>query len=115
MFEGKLSDFRGAGNILKTEEEKRSMAEKHRFKQNREFKKRINEEEENEEGDIRTFKFHRIDFKDRGDNSRERRRAGRERHEFTDRSERRGDRRGRDSKGGRDRRDFNKKGRRYDD
>ena len=115
MFEGKLSDFRGAGNILKTEEEKRSMAEKHRFKQNREFKKRIDEEEENEEGDIRTFKFHRIDFKDRGDNSRERRRAGRERREFTDRSERRGDRRGRDSKGGRDRRDFNKKGCRYDD
>ena len=30
MFGGKLSDFRSEGNILKTEEEKRAMAEKHR-------------------------------------------------------------------------------------
>ena len=33
------------------------MAEKHRFKKNREFKKRISEEEENQEADIRSFKF----------------------------------------------------------
>ena len=47
------------------------MAEKHRFKKNREFKKRIDENEENEEGDIRTFKFHRYDL-DRFDNKRRR-------------------------------------------
>ena len=119
MFEGKLSDFRGAGNILKTEEEKRSMAEKHRFKQNREFKKRLEEEEDNEEGDIRTFKFHRIDFKERGDNNRERRRGGRNYEDRGDHYERRGDRGdrrgGRDTRGNRDKRDFSKKGKRYDD
>ena len=58
MFGGKLSDFRSEGNILKTEEEKRAMAEKHRFKKNREFKKRLEENEANEEGDIRSFVFH---------------------------------------------------------
>ena len=119
MFEGKLSDFRGAGNIIKTDEEKRAMSEKHRFKQNREFKKRLEEEEENEAGDIRTFKFHRIDFKDRGDNNRERRRGGRNYEDRGDHYERRGDRGdrrgGRDTRGNRDKRDFSKKGKRYDD
>ena len=33
------------------------MAEKHRFKKNREFKKRLDEDEENAEADIRSFKF----------------------------------------------------------
>ena len=37
------------------------MREKHRFKKEREFKKRLSETEENEEGDIRSFKFHRHD------------------------------------------------------
>ncbi|MBQ9652259.1 MAG: RNA methyltransferase [Prevotella sp.] len=58
MFGGKLKEFRSEGNILKTEEEKRVMAEKHRFKKNREFKKRLDEQEANEEGDIRSFVFH---------------------------------------------------------
>ncbi|MCI6160001.1 MAG: THUMP domain-containing protein [Prevotellaceae bacterium] len=58
MFEGKLKVFRSEGNILKTEEEKAAMAEKHRFKKNREFKKRLEEDEANETGDIRSFKFH---------------------------------------------------------
>lgn len=89
MFGGRLSDFRGAGNILKTDEEKRAMAEKHRFKQDREFKQRLTEAEENEEGDIRTFKFHKIQFQDR---DAERRRP-RDRKDFSDR-ERRGNRDG---------------------
>lgn len=89
MFEGKLKEFRGEGNILKTEEEKRAMAEKSRFKKNREFKKRLEEEEDNEEGDIRTFKFHRISFKSKDEERRER--GGKDR-----------DRRDRDSRGGRD-------------
>ena len=58
IFSGKLKDFRNEGGIVKTEEEKASMAEKRRFKKNREFKQRLEEEEENESGDIRSFKFH---------------------------------------------------------
>ncbi|NPD91780.1 THUMP domain-containing class I SAM-dependent RNA methyltransferase [Xylanibacter muris] len=58
IFNGKLKEFRSEGGIVKTEEEKRQMAEKHRFKKEREFKKRLEESEENEENDIRSFKFH---------------------------------------------------------
>jgi len=58
IFDGKLKDFRSEGGVVKTEEEKRQMAEKHRFKKDREFKKRLDEQEENEEADIRSFKFH---------------------------------------------------------
>ena len=58
MFDGKLDNFRAEGGIVKTEDEKREMAQKHRFKKNREFKKRLDETEENEEGDIRSFTFH---------------------------------------------------------
>ena len=64
MFDGKMSDFRGEGGIVKTEEEKRQMAEKHRFKKEREFKKRLDEQEENEDGDIRSFKFHSLEKKE---------------------------------------------------
>ena len=65
------------------------MAEAHRFKKNREFKKRIGEEEENEEGDIRSFKFHHS-FEDARD---DRRFGGRDEHRFGDRRERKfGDR-----------------------
>ena len=58
MFDGKMKEFRSDGGIVKTEHEKHEMAQKHRFKKEREFKKRISEETENDEGDIRTFKFH---------------------------------------------------------
>ncbi|HRN16628.1 MAG TPA: RNA methyltransferase, partial [Xylanibacter oryzae] len=89
IFDGKFKEFRSEGNILKTDEEKRAMAEAHRFKKNREFKKRIGEEEENEEGDIRSFKFHHS-FEDARD---DRRFGGRDEHRFGDRRERKfGDR-----------------------
>lgn len=61
MFDGKMTTFRQEGGIVKTDEEKRQMAEKHRFKKNREFKKRLEEEEENEAADIRSFRFHSIE------------------------------------------------------
>ena len=61
MFDGKMSVFREEGGIVKTEEEKEAMAEKHRFKKNREFKKRLEEQEENETNDIRSFKFHSLE------------------------------------------------------
>jgi len=117
MFDGKLKDFRQEGGIVKTEEEKREMAQKHRFKKEREFKQRLEETEQNEEADIRSFTFHHHDL---------------EKHEREERKVRRNDRRdaredrrgGRKEKGGRfDRgnRKFNKTGnnftkkRRFDD
>lgn len=96
MFGGKLSDFRSEGNILKTEEEKRAMAEKHRFKKNREFKKRLEENEANEEGDIRSFVFHST--KRLEEDRKPRRRYDRDDHEE------RGNRKGYGKRG--DRRDF---------
>ena len=62
IFDGKLKNFRSEGGIVKTDDEKRQMAEKHRFKKNREFKQRLDEQEENEESDIRSFTFHRHDI-----------------------------------------------------
>ena len=62
MFDGKLKQFRSEGGIVKTDDEKRQMSEKHRFKKEREFKKRIDEEDDNEDGDIRSFTFHKHDF-----------------------------------------------------
>ena len=64
MFDGKIKDFRAEGGVVKTEEEKQKMAEKRRFKQNREFKKRLDEQEENEGADIRSFKFHSLENKE---------------------------------------------------
>ncbi len=65
LFDGKMADFRSEGGIVKTEEEKREMAQKHRFKKNREFKERLDEREQNEAADIRSFKFHSLDPKRR--------------------------------------------------
>ena len=100
MFDGKMSDFRGEGGIVKTEEEKRQMAEKHRFKKEREFKKRLDEQEENEDGDIRSFKFHSLEKKEF--------KRPREDREPRDSKESRNSRGSRDSRGFRDSRDFKK-------
>ena len=62
IFDGKLKDFRSEGGVVKTDDEKRQMAEKHRFKKNRDFKQRLDEQEENESSDIRSFTFHRHDI-----------------------------------------------------
>ena len=64
MFDGKMKDFRSEGGVVKTNEEKRQMAEKHRFKKNRDFKQRLDEQEENESSDIRSFTFHKHEFKE---------------------------------------------------
>ena len=45
MFDGKFKEFRSEGGIVKTERDKAEMAQKHRFKKNREFKERITAEE----------------------------------------------------------------------
>ena len=74
IFDGKMKDFRAEGGTVKTDEEKRQMAEKRRFKQNREFKKRLDEKEENEEADIRTFRFRSVETREfKGDRRDDRR------------------------------------------
>ncbi len=72
MFDGKMKEFRSEGGVVKTDEEKRQMAEKHRFKKEREFKKRLSEQEENEDADIRNFKFHSLEHKALKNNREER-------------------------------------------
>ena len=66
LFDGKMREFRSEGGVVKTDADKAAMAEKHRFKQNREFKKRLDEQDENEEGDIRSFKFHSFEHDYKG-------------------------------------------------
>ena len=121
IFEGKLKSFRNEGGVVKTEEEKAVMAEKHRFKKNREFKQRLDEESENEEGDIRSFTFHhhQIDtFKQKESRedkrqSRDNDRGGRHFDRDNDRGGRRFDR-DNDRGGRRFDRDNERGGRRFD-
>jgi len=108
MFGGKMKEFRAEGGIVKTEAEKREMAQKHRFKKEREFKKRITEETENEEDDIRSFKFHTHRLEDFEKRREEIRRGGKPRigggRRNDDDDDKRGGSRGfkGDRKGGRD-------------
>ena len=111
MFDGKLKDFRHDGGIVKTDEEKKQMAQKHRFKKEREFKQRLEETEQNEEGDIRSFTFHRHELGERKmrDDRRDRddRKFKRDRKDRFDRS----DKNPRSGRG----KGFDKKNRRFDD
>ena len=102
IFDGKMRDFKSEGGSVQTDEERSQMAEKHRFKQNREFKRRVGEEETHEE-DIRSFQFQTVDFS-RFDGRRGRRddrelRFGKDRREGRDFRNRRDDDR-RDSRFG---------------
>ena len=125
MFDGKMKVFRSEGGAVKTDEEKRQMAEKHRFKKNREFKQRLEEQEENEEADIRSFTFHKHDVF--GEKKERRPRESKESRDFKDpRDYKGGSRDSRDFKGLRaskpgknrfernDKRDFGKKRNRFD-
>ena len=111
IFGGKMSEYRSEGGVVKTDFEKKQMAEEHRFKANREFKKRLDENEENAEADIRSFTFHSLERKDdRGDFHRDGDRRSddrgnwRERRPFDHSRDSRGSRdfRGSDSRGSRD-------------
>ena len=110
MFDGKLKVFRQEGGVVKTEDEKRQMAEKHRFKKNREFKQRIEETEQNEESDIRSFTFHHHDIEKKERRERSFRKEDSDREE---RRERRGNYKGGAGKDGHDRFDRNAKGRAF--
>ncbi len=102
LFDGKMKEFRSEGGIVQTEEERKEMAEKHRFKKEREFKKRLEENEENEEGDIRSFKFHSLEHNLDRDRRRFRDDRGDRDGWHNDRGERRDERRGwRDDRGDR--------------
>ena len=96
IFDGKLKDFRSEGGVVKTDDEKRQMAEKHRFKKNRDFKQRLDEQEENESSDIRSFTFHRHDIESKDSRKSRSPRNSREPRE----------RESRNSKNSRDSRDF---------
>ncbi len=110
MFDGKLRDFRFEGGMVKSEDEKRQMAEKHRFKKEREFKKRISEQEENEEADIRNFKFHSLERKQE-ERTEKRSRRGEERQGHNDKRKNYD----KPARGRNSGRDFGKKNRRFKD
>ena len=55
---------------MKTDDERKQMAQSHRFKKEREFKQRITEQESNEDADIRTFTFHHHDLNEQRHNER---------------------------------------------
>ena len=118
MFDGKMREFREEGGVGKTEEEKRQMAEKRRFKQNREFKKRLDEEQENADADIRSFKFRSLEKKE---SNREFRREEKKAFSKDGRDNRKpfrkNDRDDRKSfrKNDRDKKSFKKNNRRFDD
>ena len=127
IFDGKFNDFRREGGEVKTDEERQMMAEKHRFKENRDFKQRFDdddarrrgngrpydarrrEEEDDEEDDIRSFHFHSLDR--RKDEDRAARHGGHERKRFT-RSDRDDDQRGGERRGGYERKPYGKNERR---
>ena len=113
MFDGKLKDFRSEGGVVKTEEEKRQMAEKHRFKKEREFKKRLEEQEENEEADIRSFTFHHHDLEKRDRDNRSFRKARNEENGREERRDRKGGYKSSPNRGGHERFDRSGKNRSF--
>ena len=128
MFDGKLKDFRHDGGIVKTDEEKKQMAQKHRFKKEREFKQRLEETEQNEEGDIRSFTFHRHELdhnirkdrnirksrEDQNDHDNRKNRKDRDDRKFKRDRKDRFDRSDKNPRSGRGK-GFDKKNRRFDD
>ena len=124
MFDGKLKEFRHEGGVVKTDEEKQQMAQKHRFKKEREFKQRLEETEQNEEADIRSFTFHHHDLEKRNirnnrsnrniRNDRDDRNEGKRRSNPKDRKDR-NFRNGRENRKTRSFDKFDKKERRFDD
>ena len=104
LFDGKMKEFRADGGIVKTAAEKKEMAQKHRFKKNREFTKRLEEESSNEEGDIRNFTFHKHEIdgfsgrkkrttRDHDDSHDNENRHGKRGNSFGGRDERKGNKR----------------------
>jgi len=113
IFDGSLKDFRQDGGVVKSDDEKRQMAEKNRFKKNREFKKRLDEDGSQDTDDIRsyTFKNHFAHTEERNDDRKRKRTSS-----FNDRDDKRGGRsfeRGGKAFSGKAK-DFNRKGKSYE-
>ncbi len=106
IFEGKLKTYRSEGGEVKTDEERRQMAEKGRFKQKREFKKRIDEDDSvGAEDDIRSFQFTKRQPLHFGE---------RKRRNDHDDDRRKGKSFGRDDRSfGRDKKSFNREGKSF--
>lgn len=112
IFSGKFNDLRAEGKDIKTAVERRMLADHKRFKQHRDFKKGLEEKDDN-----RSFEQRRMDERDQRREQRRRAFGDGEEREFRGRGERRdfkgGDRRsdrrggeGRDFRGRDDRREF---------
>lgn len=122
LFNGKYNELRSEGVEVKSEDDKRQMAQKRRFKQNRDFKKGLNEKDDRRSFEQRrrdTEEERRRDMKDHdGRYRRFRDNDGDERGKgFGSRGGKfRGERNGRDSerrsfhKGGNDKRRFSREG-----
>lgn len=88
IFDGKLKVFREEGGVVKTEAEKRQMAEKRKSWQKRDYEKKQEERIDNEEADILSFKFRSLEKQRNERKARERKPVGRDRRTFDDAGER---------------------------
>lgn len=95
IFDGKFKDFRAEGGVLKTEDEKRQMAEKRRTWHKADYEKKQEEQVDNEEADILSFKFKSLEKqrnerkgRDRKSFDRDRKPFARDRKSFGDGDER---------------------------
>lgn len=87
IFDGKLSNFRQEGNDIKTDRERREMADPHRFKSNRDFKKRLDENEEPDYGDIPDYVVRKHREFEENERRKERRNTYGQRRDFRGRDE----------------------------
>ncbi|MCF0198665.1 MAG: RNA methyltransferase [Bacteroidaceae bacterium] len=119
LFSGKYADARAEGREIKSDDDRKQMAQKHRFKERRNFKQGLDESDEEFEARFERRPRH---FGDGDDDRRGYRRQQGERREFRRDGDRRdfqrdGDRRnfrGRDRRNDGDRRDFKRDGERRD-
>ena len=66
LFDGKMKAFRAEGGVVKSEREKREMAQKHRFKKNREFKQHLDDDGEQADNQHSHFKHAKRDVRSEG-------------------------------------------------
>ena len=66
LFDGKMKTFRAEGGVVKSEREKREMAQKHRFKKNREFKQHLDDDGEQADNHHSHFKHTKRDVRSDG-------------------------------------------------
>ena len=66
LFDGKMKAFRAEGGVVKSEREKREMAQKHRFKKNREFKQHLDDDSEQADNHHPHFKHAKRDVRSEG-------------------------------------------------